>query len=410
MQQVTLLTAVRDAEETRLVASISAGGAGLTVSARCADLAELLAAGHAGKGRCALVSADLAMLDRDAVALLNGCGVAVVGVPRDRHAQGDRERLQGWGIEQLAPSDASAPDIERVVRQAVHAVAPTMPALQRSDPPPQSTSRQEPGTPLGAAGRVVAVWGPVGAPGRTTIAVNLAAAFAEAGQETLLVDVDTYGSSTSQVLGVLDDAPGVAAACRSASGGSLNPAVLARIAVSTQERLRVLTGVASADRWPELSPAGLEQVWRTARDLCPWTVVDTGPVLEEDEELSYDTRAPRRNAATLSALRAADQVIVVGRADPVGLARLLRALVELGDTVPGCAPVVIVTAVRAAACGTDAAGEIRRLLGRHAGVDPVIITDDRAALDAALLRGGLPAKKSLTRAAMSQLAARLSSS
>jgi MinD-like ATPase involved in chromosome partitioning or flagellar assembly len=248
----------------------------------------------------------------------------------------------------------------------------------------------------------------VGAPGRTTTAVNLAAALAGRGEDTVLVDVDTYGSSISQVLGLLDDAPGVAAACRSASAGSLDAAVLARIAVSTPDRLCVLTGV-SADRWPELSPAGLEQLWRTSRELCAWTVVDTGPVLEEDEELSYDTRAPRRNAATLSALRAADQVILVGRADPVGLARLLRALEELRAAAPGCVPVVVVTAVRAAVCGADPVREIRRLLARHAAVsDPVIITDDRAALDAALLRGGLGGKKSITRAAMSRLAARLS--
>jgi len=42
----------------------------------------------------------------------------------------------------------------------------------------------------------------------------------------------------------------------------------------------------------------------------PWaetfTVVDCGFSLEQDEELSFDTAAPRRNGATLATLLAAD--------------------------------------------------------------------------------------------------------
>jgi hypothetical protein len=50
--------------------------------------------------------------------------------------------------------------------------------------------------------------------------------------------------------------------------------------------------------------------------------VDCGFCIEVDEELSYDTAAPRRNGATVTALEQADLVVVVGSADPLGLARL----------------------------------------------------------------------------------------
>ena len=45
-----------------------------------------------------------------------------------------------------------------------------------------------------------------------------------------------------------------------------------------------------------------------ARALADFTVVDCGFCLETDEELSFDTLAPRRNGATLAVLDDADLV------------------------------------------------------------------------------------------------------
>ena len=68
-----------------------------------------------------------------------------------------------------------------------------------------------------------------------------------------------------------------------------------------------------------------------ARGLADFTVVDCGFCLETDEELSFDTIAPRRNGATLAVLEDADLVLVVGSADPIGMQRLVRGLGELRD-------------------------------------------------------------------------------
>ena len=53
-------------------------------------------------------------------------------------------------------------------------------------------------------------------------------------------------------------------------------------------------------------------------------VVDCGFSLEADEEISFDTVAPRRNGATLAVLSDADLVLAVGSADPPGMERLVR--------------------------------------------------------------------------------------
>jgi MinD-like ATPase involved in chromosome partitioning or flagellar assembly len=157
----------------------------------------------------------------------------------------------------------------------------------------------------------------------------------------------------------------------------------------------VLTGLTRAARWSELRPAGLQAVLAAARVLVDHVVVDLATPLEEDDELSYDTAAPRRNGTTLEVLRAADHVVVVGSADPVGLQRLVRGLQDLAVAVPGVAPEVVVNKVRSDSVGRNPRLRVREALDRFAGVrDLRLVPDDRQATDRALLAG-----RSLTEAA-----------
>ncbi|MCY7365284.1 MAG: chromosome partitioning protein, partial [Frankiaceae bacterium] len=232
------------------------------------------------------------------------------------------------------------------------------------------------------------VWGPTGAPGRTTVAVRLRAALAVLGRTTMLVDADVYGGVVAQVLGLLDESPGLAAACRLANNGALDLPSLAGLARTVTPTLRVLSGIARADRWPELRPAALEVVLELCRSLAATTVVDCGFALEQDEELAYDTAAPRRNGATLTVLESADTVYAVGAADPVGLQRLVRGLAELREAVPGVQPVVVVNKLRSSAIPGDAEKEVRAALSRYAGAqDVLVVPADVDGLDRALAGG-----------------------
>jgi len=231
------------------------------------------------------------------------------------------------------------------------------------------------------------VWGPTGAPGRTTIATTLAAEVARRGIEVLLVDADTYGGCVAQTLGLLDEAPGIAAACRAADQGLLDLPALSRIAPTVVPGLRVLTGLPKAERWPEVRAAALERTLELSRSMVQVVVVDCGFCLEDDEELSYDTVAPRRNEATLTSLAASDHVVAVSGADPVALQRFVRGLQELG-TVPSGEPVPVVNRVRSVAVGSRPESRIADSLLRFAGLTSVrFVPDDPAALDGALLAG-----------------------
>ena len=403
-----VLCALRGAAELAAVRGMG-GDPDLEVVRRCADLPELLAGAAAGLGQVAVVSTELPGLDRDAVSSLHGCGVWVVAV-LDGGWSPDRARLVGADL--AVPSGDAAITVPAAVRDVLgrasrgeHPGAQAVPdgvAAPATPPSPEQVS---------VAGKVVAVWGPTGAPGRTTVAVNLAAELAGSARRapelaTLLVDADTYGGTVAQVLGLLDEAPGIAAAARAAGTGRLDVASLAALTPVLDNGLRVLTGMSRADRWPELPAANLEVVWSVARELAAWTVVDCGFAIEQDEALSYDTRAPRRNAATLSALSAADVVVVVGAGDPVGLQRLVRGLGELSGLGLVAHRVVVVNRVRASASGPRPAEAVRAALRRYAGVaDARIIGEDQAACDGATLRARTLAEHAPTSPVRRELAA-----
>jgi len=380
-----VLTALGAAWEPDVVTAVE-GTAGYAVVRRCADLADLLAAGAAGMGDVALVSPDLRALDRPALHELGTHGVAVAGVAAPGDEVGER-RLRQLGLTVVVLADVTSPELEDALdglgsgaEGALDAQA--LPAASTDDADGDDPDGGDPDEP----GRVVAVWGPTGAPGRTTVALNLAAELATRGP-TLLVDADTYGSAVAQSLGLLDEAPGMAAACRAADQGSLDLMALARLAPEVTPGLRVLTGIPRAERWTELRAPSVAHVLTLARRLARVVVVDCGFAVEDDEELSYDTLAPRRNAATLTTLEQADDLLVVGAADPIGLQRLVRAVQDLA-AVPSPTPSVVVNKVRASAVGSRPERRIAEALGRFAGMDELTYLPwDQASLDGAMLAG-----------------------
>jgi Flp pilus assembly CpaE family ATPase len=412
---IPVLTAVTGAPwESRLVAALESGS-GVEVVRRCVDIADLLAAAAAGHGRAVLLSADLRQLDREVVRRLGASGVAVVGVAPAEDDQGEI-RLRQLGVPRVVSADGSNAEIVDAVSAAVEGLVDPasangagttsdLPALGEVGPTGRETSAEV------GLGRIFAIWGPTGSPGRTTLAVNIAAEISMLGRATLLADADTYGGAVAQVLGLLDEAPGLAGAARAANNGQLDLASLARHARQVTPQLRVLTGITRTERWPEVRPASLEVVWALARGLAEVTVVDCGFSLEQDEELSFDTAAPRRNGATLTTLEQADVVVAVSAADPVGLQRFVRGMSDLRGAVPGADVRVVVNRLRASVVGPQPEAQVRAALQRHAGVPHVtFVPDDAAAADAALMRGQMLAEaaaNSPMRRAIAQLAAEL---
>lgn len=341
-----------------------------TITRRCADGPELVAAATTGVGELAIISADFCPLDVDFLTTITVAECAIILlITSPDHAALARVAAE-MGI-------AVAADVNEVI-DAAH-------QWQRSTAEQAASIVDSDANP---SGNVITVWGPAGAPGRTTLAIEIASHLAAANQRTLLIDADPYGGAIAPALGLLDEASGLIAATRAAGRGELGSDALLRHAVGIGPALRVLVGIPRPDRWPELTPVALEHVWKAARRGAQWTIIDCGFSLESDEELTFDTFAPQRNGATLSALNAADTVIAVGQADPMQIPRLVRGLSQLREAAAINDLVVAVTRVRASAAGARVNESTIEILNRYAGVPSAhLIPEDRESYDAALLHG-----------------------
>jgi MinD-like ATPase involved in chromosome partitioning or flagellar assembly len=413
------------ADEQRLVAE--AGRHGHRVVARCSGADDLAAQLETARPELAVAAAAPQYLSSRVVAACDAIGVRLLVV-----AASVQERRFAATLGVVDPVDAPfewavrrTPAPDRVVAE------PKFEAPAMFDSPVDSAVDEETRVrPIRSAasaasieqpsprGTIIAVWGPDGAPGRTSLAIALAAELADAsadrGATIALADADTHAAAIAPALGLLDEAPGFAAACRLAGTGALDLAQFGRIAQphrAGRGTIQVLTGLGRASRWPELSAERVAGVLTAARDWAEATVIDVAASFEHDEELMTDLNAPRRNAATIEVLRSADRVVAVGAADPIGLSRFLRGHAELAELVEPDRVLTVINKLRSSAIGLNAAAQVRQTLARFGGIEaPVLVPWDPAAFDAALLAGRPlldAAPRSSVRAAVRELAAQL---
>lgn len=316
-----LLAAPDLACEADLVAA--APHLGLRIVRRCVDTVDLYAAAATSPTTAVVISGGLPRLGRDAVDRMSAGGRRVVGLV---DADASAERLRRLGVDTLVVVGGSADDILREVRRAVDAAGGD--GVWTTGCWPESfeeaASPAPPARAGGAQGEIVAVWGPMGSPGRTTIAMGMAEALAETGRRVCLADADTYAPSVTMALGIVEDASGLGVACRQADHGSLVGSTLLAASRHVRGSWHVLGGISRPDRWADLRPSALDRVWDAAREAYDVTVVDVGFCLESDEA-SGPAWARHRNAAAISAIGAADRVVAVGDSTPLGAARLASA-------------------------------------------------------------------------------------
>lgn len=425
----------------------------VTVVRRCLELSDLLACAHTGMAHVALVAEGAEELTASMLDQLADNGLRVLVV--EGH---DSTRLARLGVGSVPVGDSGEQLAHRLASavHAPPRADSVMPAGRAAEPgsPPHPSEHPEEGTrpvdeadgagtvrsartgpsdvgggvsegprgtgtapddavepgwvpdahddapvaePAAAVHRTVAVWGPAGAPGRTVTALNLAAEAALLGRRVLLVDADTYAASVAASLGMLDETAGLAQACRLADQGRLDAPGLARCAVTVAvagASVDVLTGITRHDRWPELRGSALEAVFGCAAAEYDTVVVDTSFSLESDEEISTDFLAPRRNAAALGALAAADTVLALAAADALGIPRLVKALPDLEDAAPDARVVVVVNKLRAAAAGRSAQAAVSEAWQRFSPGHGIARTLpwDPAVCDDALLAGAVLAE------------------
>ncbi len=162
---------------------------------RVTDVVELLALAQPGLTEGILVSAHFPQMTRDVAFQIARRGMPAWGLADPGDDVADRI-LRDWGVATVTAS-------------ATLDLADLRGAPPPAQPPPNAA--------------VVAVTGPPGAPGRTTVAVNLAAEWSGG---AVLLDADVRAPSVGFHLGLPAGSPGVTAACRRAALGQLDHATL----------------------------------------------------------------------------------------------------------------------------------------------------------------------------------------
>lgn len=392
MSEIGIATCLDPDLEAEIIREIEQQNLPLKIVRRCRDITEILAASAAQLVDIAIIDTEIIDLDAAARQDLTQAQTTVVALaPVD-----DLELLTHWGgISVLAKTDPRLPEItdsdtDRILALVMQLMMPPPPpSPQAPSHPPASPQNDTPdaATVAQKSGKVVAVWGPPGSTGKSSMVVNLAS-FLRGYGEVLLIDADTVDSCLVQMLGISLETSGLVQACRLAQLGHLNQRNFAEVVTNVGSQVDLLSGLNKGNRWREISDKPLAAVVEWAREKYSWILVDLAPGFEDTADPLAGMGASRFAAQT-AVLSVADLVLEVGLADPVGLRRLV---VNHDQAVAGnlwhCPALVVVNRARAGVAGSHWDKSISQALAQFLPEIPgVCIRDASEDFDRALVAG-----------------------
>ena len=279
---------------------------------------------------------------------------------------------------------------------------------------PVSPSIREPAYPV----NVIAVWGPAGSPGKSTVATNVAAELALSGQRVLLMDLDTLAPSLALGLGLVDTPAGLSACLRLAEQNRLSIDEFNRLTISIslgRNELKFMSGLSSAHRWSEVTSERFEKLLSCLEGVLDHVVVDLPQATVFKSNFFHPSNMlvseSHRDTLLTSVLTKAAKVVMVSGCDPVAAQRFLRAKEFLADLDSTVCPLVVVNRFRTNALGNRAKDELIETYLNLAQLRiDVFIPEDRENLDKAMLNGlplALLKRSSPARVAIADLAKQL---
>lgn len=272
------------ARRERLRAALAADGQ-MEIVGQARDGQEAVQRAYALQPDIALLAADLSVQDGFATAeLLASSGLALQSIllSEDAHP-GDLRRAMRAGAREHLPWPCSDADL----RETLHAVHEDSLRRRSSDFAAAADPR--------AGARILAVSGAKGGIGKTTLAVNLAAALAvETGEPTVLLDLYTQFGDAALLLN-LSPRRTLADLVR-LDPAELDEGLLEDHLERHESGLRLLAGASAPLPLDALTPAGLDRILSLLKRSHRYLVLDVPPVL---------------HATTLHALTHAHSVLLI---------------------------------------------------------------------------------------------------
>lgn len=232
-----------------------------------------------------------------------------------------------------------------------------------------------------------AVWSAGGSAGKSTLALNLAAAFRSASKKVALIDADTISPSLDLMLGLKERTAGLLAVARLARqeryGDSEHERLVTQVG-DTRHSLDFVAGLASISRWPELETFGIQAACEQLSIRSNHQVFDLASPL--DSSLIEPEYATPRNLVTRFVVGRCSSVVAVTTPDPIAISRLIREFGELRRVSKGRI-LIVVNRFRTSVLGTNARRQLLDVLREHLGdFEVLFVPDDLVLLDAAVAK------------------------
>jgi MinD-like ATPase involved in chromosome partitioning or flagellar assembly len=316
--RLATLAGTSDAEAT-LAAELSSRS-DLELVLRCVDRVELLALFRSRSVDVVISVGAPRWLDAETVEEGLSAGIRLLGVAGDP--------LENEHLRRLGVRVAAGTSIDEILATATDVPLPLPPTIAKEEDP---------------QGRLIAVWGPKGSPGRTTMAIEMSHRLCAVDPDTLLIDADGFGGDVVQYLGIVEELPTVVWAARLAGSDELDPTQLARaLRRSGPMGPVVVPGVPRSQLAAEISDYGWRHLLEVARATFSFTVCDVGFCIEPP---GPSQTGDGRNHIARTTLKEASHIVAVCRADAVGVKNFLWAFDELKEMVDPSDVSVIVNRV-----------------------------------------------------------------
>lgn len=288
-------------------------------------------------------------------------------------------------ITDLAPSNA-----ERAARHAAgYDGMPADPFLH--DSTGESTtdrSRQSPRR----RGHITCVMASSGGSGATEITIELAHYLARRKEKTVVVDADEVAPSVAQRLN-LPLHPNLRTAIDVVEHGTGR---LGECLIAVSNSLEILVGLPHPKDWVEIRNSDVTAVLAELARGRPQIVLNASPFVEDLAALG----GVDRFAISRAAVECADTLAIVCPPTPMGIARLLDRVSDLGEMIAGKSLHVIINRTPK---GSFKRKEIGREIERNFSCDAIHFFPDDAKLEKAAWNGTLLDKGTFARAIASTL-------
>jgi pilus assembly protein CpaE len=154
----------------------------------------------------------------------------------------------------------------------------------------KALARKHAGTSIAgaAAGKIISVLGPKGGTGKTLTATNLAVGLAQAGQRTIIVDLDLQFGDVGLTLGLRPDATMYDLA---KAGGSLDEEKLESYLTPHPLGVRVMLAPSRPDQASSISVELVRDMYSVMRKIADYVIVDTPPGFTPEVIATIDSSA-----------------------------------------------------------------------------------------------------------------------